>query len=69
LGAAVGTAFGLARICFTWSISFCESNGLGMWPFAPTEIALDGSIGVPPPSSRTGMCRMLASARTFSHNS
>jgi hypothetical protein len=68
-GAAVGTAFGFARICFTWSMSFCESNGLGMCPFAPTAIALEGSMGVPPPSRRTGMCRMLASARTFSHNS
>jgi hypothetical protein len=63
---AAGTiaAFGVARICFTCSISLPESNGLGMWPFAPTAMALVGSMGVPPPSRRTGTSLRAASART-----
>jgi len=66
---ATATALGFARICFTCSTSFCESNGFGMCPFAPTAIALAGSTGVPPPRSSTGMWRIPASARTLSHNS
>jgi hypothetical protein len=68
-GPAAEAARGLARICFTCSINFPESNGLGMCPFAPTAMALAGSTGFPPPSSNTGMFFRAASALIFSHSS
>jgi len=57
-------AFGLARICLTCSMSLPESNGLGMCPLAPTAMAFAGSMGVPPPSSKTGTSFSAGSART-----
>jgi hypothetical protein len=68
-GFAVATPRGLARICFTWSMSLVESNGLGMCPLAPTAMAFEGSIGDPPPRSSTGTSFRPASARTFWHSS
>jgi hypothetical protein len=68
-GGTDAPARGLARICFTCSINFPESNGLGMCPFAPTAMALAGSTGFPPPSSNTGMFFRAASALIFSHSS
>jgi hypothetical protein len=50
-------------------MSFWESNGFAIWPFAPTEIAREGSTGVPPPRRRTGVCFNAASARIFSQSS
>jgi hypothetical protein len=55
---------GFARICFTCSISFPESNGFGISPLAPTACAFVASTGTPPPSSSTGTSLMAASART-----
>jgi hypothetical protein len=40
-----------------------------MCPFAPTAIALAGSIGFPPPRSRTGTSFKAASERTRWHSS
>ena len=64
-GAMTGFAFGFARMVLTCSMSFALSNGFGICPFAPTAIALAGSMGAPPPSSSTGTSLIDASARTF----
>src|SRR2546425_6347310 len=63
-GAMTGFAFGFARMILTCSISFPLSNGFGMWPLAPTAMALAGSSGAGPPRSSTGTSLSAASART-----
>jgi len=63
-GAMTGFAFGFARMVLTCSMSFALSNGFGMCPFAPTAIALAGSMGAGPPSSSTGTSFNEASPRT-----
>jgi len=63
-GAMTGFAFGFARMVLTCSMSFALSNGFGICPFAPTAIALAGSMGAGPPSSSTGTSFNEASPRT-----
>src|SRR5919204_1847681 len=62
--AMTGFAFGFARMVLTCSISFALSKGFGMWPFAPTAMALAGSMGAGPPSRSTGTSFSDASPRT-----